>query len=613
MAFYFNENIPENIYYNDNEVLIVKYNDAVVWQKQSPTPPTPSDYAHQYLTFKALSAGTFDYFSDTGATMSYSLNSGSTWSQPSSSITFNVQSGDVVMWCGDNTNGNVGTFMYGTAPFDVEGNAMSLIYGENIDFDNDTEFSGGTSQFNGMFGNKYDGGSQVVHANNLILPSTALTTECYRDMFRDCSGLTTAPSILPATTLANGCYRDMFDGCTSLTTAPELPATTLAASAYTAMFYGCSSLNYIKMLATDISASSCLFNWVQGVANSGTFVKNASMTTLPTGINGIPQGWTVQDYTPPHDYSQDYFTIVAREDGEIQVQPECVNIWHEGEGYEDPETGEWIEGEGYDEYFACPVQYSVNDGVWQTITADTYSPDTFVIEVSTGDEIRFKCNLANEVFQDPYDNTTYHTFDKACSFTSSQGAEFDVQGNIMSLVHGDDFENNTALTYQYTYEVDYGEGPEEVTDTIDTQFSDFFYESWVVDASNLILPSTTLSNSCYYEMFTNCTSLTTAPELPATTLDGYCYLSMFQGCTSLTTAPELPATTLAQGCYRDMFNGCSSLNYIKMLATDISATQCLNNWVYNVANSGTFVKNTSMTSLPTGNSGIPSGWNVQDA
>ena len=50
-------------------------------------------------------------------------------------------------------------------------------------------------------------------------------------------------------------------------------------------------------------------------------------------------------------------------------------------------------------------------------------------------------------------------------------------------------------------------------------------------------------------MFSNCTSLTSAPSLPATTLADYCYEDMFYGCTSLTTAPSLPATTLATNCY----------------------------------------------------------------
>ena len=73
------------------------------------------------------------------------------------------------------------------------------------------------------------------------------------------------------------------------------------------------------------------------------------------------------------------------------------------------------------------------------------------------------------------------------------------------------------------------------------------------------LSATTLTNSCYYNMFNRCTSLTSAPRLPATTLANYCYSNMFNSCTSLTTAPELPATTLASNCYRGLFKGCSSL------------------------------------------------------
>lgn len=117
---------------------------------------------------------------------------------------------------------------------------------------------------------------------------------------------------------------------------------------------------------------------------------------------------------------------------------------------------------------------------------------------------------------------------------------------------------------------------------------------------------------CFAGAFYNCTSIVSvAPDfLPATTLTEYCYEFMFLGCTSLTTAPALPATTLASYCYKQMFDGCSKLNYIKMLATDISATDCLLGWVYNVASTGTFVKNPNMTSLPTGASGIPSGWTV---
>jgi hypothetical protein len=50
-----------------------------------------------------------------------------------------------------------------------------------------------------------------------------------------------------------------------------------------------------------------------------------------------------------------------------------------------------------------------------------------------------------------------------------------------------------------------------------------------------------------------------------------------------------------------------------MLATDISATNCLSNWVYEVSSTGTFVKHVDMTSLPSGYSGIPDRWTVVNA
>jgi hypothetical protein len=143
---------------------------------------------------------------------------------------------------------------------------------------------------------------------------------------------------------------------------------------------------------------------------------------------------------------------------------------------------------------------------------------------------------------------------------------------------------------------------------------DYCYDGMFLNCTGLTtapkLPATTLADACYSVMFSGCTALTTSPELPATKLVDYCYNGMFQDCTNLTNAPELPATTLASNCYGLMFLNCKKLNYIKMLATNISASDCLFNWVIGVASSGTFVKNPIMNSLPTGVSGIPSGWTV---
>ena len=127
-----------------------------------------------------------------------------------------------------------------------------------------------------------------------------------------------------------------------------------------------------------------------------------------------------------------------------------------------------------------------------------------------------------------------------------------------------------------------------------------------------ILPATTLAEYCYQYMFYKCTSLTIAPALPATTLSRYCCQYMFGYCTSLTTAPELLAAFLPTYCYRSMFYNCTNLNYIKMLATNVSATNALLSWVNGVSSTGTFIKHPD-ANLKTGTSGIPSGWTVETA
>ena len=126
-----------------------------------------------------------------------------------------------------------------------------------------------------------------------LLPATTLATQCYCAMFYACTGLTSIPrGLLPATTLVDYCYMSMFSGCRNITTAPNLTATTLVDSCYYMMFYNCTKLNSIRMLATNISATDCLSNWVQGVASSGTFYKKSG-ASIPAGINGIPSRWTV--------------------------------------------------------------------------------------------------------------------------------------------------------------------------------------------------------------------------------------------------------------------------------------------------------------------------------
>ena len=98
--------------------------------------------------------------------------------------------------------------------------------------------------------------------------------------------------------------------------------------------------------------------------------------------------------------------------------------------------------------------------------------------------------------------------------------------------------------------------------------------------------------------------------MSATTLAISCCYSMFSGCTSLEKAPDLLASTLVENCYYDIFATCSSLNYVKCLATDVSATYCLEGWLFNTPATGTLVVASGTTWAVPGTNGIPSGWTV---
>lgn len=161
--------------------------------------------------------------------------------------------------------------------------------------------------------------------------------------------------------------------------------------------------------------------------------------------------------------------------------------------------------------------------------------------------------------------------------------------------------------------------------------------SKLVDASDLVLPATTLAYRCYAMMFRSCFSLTKVPELPATEMEQECYLEMFAACSHLTEAPVLPATTLAFGCYAgmfsecarmttapvlpakelkdacymDMFKLCNKLNYVKALFTTTPSSRYTDGWLYGVAYEGTFVKSKDATWELTGDDGIPDGWIVE--
>ena len=204
---------------------------------------------------------------------------------------------------------------------------------------------------------------------------------------------------------------------------------------------------------------------------------------------------------------------------------------------------------------AGTVQYSTDGGeVW-----NNYSSGSVITLTNIGDKVQFQSTNI----------TRYATKASASYFSSfSVSKNCYVYGNILSLV-------NYTITLSGSFNL-----------------AKLFNDCSKIhnhDSKNLLLPATTLTESCYNGMFYGCTSLTKAPVLPATSLAKGCYLQMFAGCTSLATAPQLSASTLAESCYSHMFYGCTSLPTAPALSATTLAEKCYN---------GMFQDCTSLTTAP---------------
>ena len=176
----------------------------------------------------------------------------------------------------------------------------------------------------------------------------------------------------------------------------------------------------------------------------------------------------------------------------------------------------------YGDYTISGLQYSVKNGKWQDVVANTE-----ITFGGTNGDLRLRgtnpYGTANNTKE--YSNITFtNNVNVACT------------GDIRTL-----------LNWKYY-------------DTVDTQ------------------------NARFNMLFYNCGVLTSAPDLPATTLATNCYDCMFFYCTSLESAPVLPATTLSDWCYFQMFSYCKKLSTVTMLGLESEITSksaCVTDWLYN--------------------------------
>ena len=204
------------------------------------------------------------------------------------------------------------------------------------------------------------------------------------------------------------------------------------------------------------------------------------------------------------------------------------------------------------DYEISGLEYSVNNGEWKTVVANTEVP----FGGANGD-LRLRGTNHNGTAKDESYYSTIKFTDETVNVACT--------GDIRTLL---DWKNYNIVK------------------TDNARFCSLF-ETCSVLTSAPELPATKLANCCYYYMFYKCTNLTSAPVLPATILAQECYSNMFTECTNLTSAPELPATKLAVHCYYSMFSNCPKLSSVTMLApkSEIETkNNCVLNWLDEAGN-----------------------------
>ena len=539
------------------------------------------------LTLKALANGTTFSFSKraTAGDMYFSADGGSNWYKTSEVTIPAVNNNDTVMFVGDmtpNTSSStygIGTFS-STGNFEVQGNVMSLLFLDN--FSDKVSLSGKNYVFYGLFLEC----SNLTSAQNMTLPATTLSTWCYYRMFRSCTNLTMPPSSLPATNGVDSCYMYMFALCSNLTTTPTIAMTKNAHFAY--MFFGCRTLTETPILniQSGVFSANSMFNGCTNLQNIRFTVNGSLQGDLTqmfygcTSLTTIPTGFFTSN--TQEQMNNHFRSMFSRCTSIITLQTNLLP-------YTTLSTTS-----AYSEMFKeCTGLTNVPNLPAPTLTDSCYM-NMFYGCTSL---VTIPANLFNSVhtlnvycfcqmFYGCTSLTTLPTLPSATLTTACFSGMFNECRSLSSIP-------NNYLPY---------------TTLAQSCYQSMFSACPLTSLPNNLLPATTLANVCYEMMFRDCTKLATVPSdlLPATTLTKECYYGMFMNCTSLVTAPDLPATTLVNTCYANMFRDCSKLNYIKAMFTTTPGSSYTQYWVSNVANTGTFVKNSAATWTNTfGSSTIP--------
>lgn len=207
------------------------------------------------------------------------------------------------------------------------------------------------------------------------------------------------------------------------------------------------------------------------------------------------------------------------------------------------------------------IEYSLNGGAWTEYTEE--------VPIVAGDKVRVRGNNSTYGGSNPTGDTSHIIGTKTLSLNDE--CDYKMYGNAMSLVYGDNFASATTFTEPYAFTGLFNRR------TINQGFC--------VDASNLVLPATTLTEGCYLSLFVE---------------------QHFE------VAPKLPASYVPRRAYMNMFSLCYNLREITCLATTFGSG-ATSIWLESAGNSSSVFYKHPNAVWERSTSGVPNFWTIRDA
>ena len=499
-------------------------------------------YAIKPLTFRVTVGGNISFSN----AIACSTDGGKTWTPFAGGDVIHVNTGDDVSWAMSGTptptsTSGIGTFSVSNGTkFTVEGNPMSLIWGLNDDKPDWV----------------YTHPDDDYYLPQLSLPS-GINGYAFKNLFAGCGGVTDASNLYTKINQGDHGFEKMFAGCTNLEVPPKGVWIEYTYACY-GMFSGCTSLKTIIPMNSSggtVGTYACVYMYSDCTSLTEGAIPGSTPSTMSyaymyqgcSNLRRVHANWRYKPSTGTDDWS-----LNVASSG-IMVLPVGTN-WYEMDEDYIPMGWAVIDENGKDlapqsdykrkyftveaitngtlRYNSTSIEYSLTNGsVWQTLNYNEY------LSLNAGNKVLLRGT--NKVGRISYNGT------------------YKVYGNIMSLKYSDNFTSDDAKVLNST------------TGGFAGMFSG---ETGLTDASNLILPATTLNDNCYKAMFSGCTKLTgTVKSIPASSLTNSCCETMFAN-TKITSIPSIKAENVSNKACLGMFSGCTGITDASVNVKNISTS-----------------------------------------